>query len=548
MASNSSFRACLRLEVLTERCLLSTFTLGPDIRVSHGDPFKNTNADDIQHQSGTLYPGTAMETWMVVDPTNQDHIVGMWQQDRWSNGGCRGLMLGISFDGGQTWFDEPLPGVSKVAGGTAARASDPWLAFAPNGDLFAAALTVTAGGSPQNCVVVKSTDGGFTWQTPVTIPNSNGADKESIICDPSDPNYAYVVFTGAYSRTTDGGRTWSAARSLPTGSGSQIVVLPDGTLVDSDAYEVYRSTDRGQSWGSRIIVGNFDSQQVIDPNTHQPLRAGLGLGDIAVDPNTGAIYIVVEDTGVGGGRDGVAFTVSLDGGLHWSRAIKANQTPTNIPPLDQQAFIPTVQVAADGTVGVTYYDFRFNQNGPALLTDYWFVSGTPDGSGGITWGDELRLTGHSFDFEKAPFSVYGKFVGDYQGHGAAGNDLLSLFGHPHGKHGDDIYFRRAFSNGPSDAGGNAGITAQQLAAVLPASQDGTTSTITVTSDSATGQSGTVDGAALTDSLFDSGDPFAIQFNGDGQGIPLSVADMTMATGALNDELEVPAVWGGTGAF
>jgi hypothetical protein len=438
--------------------------------VSHGDPFKFLNGDDPQHQIGTLYPSTALENWLAVDPTNPDHIVGIWQQDRWSGGGCRGLVAGVSFDGGQTWQDVVIPGLSQVTGGVLPRTSDPWVSFAANGDLFAASLGVGNGGSPGNAQVSKSTDGGLTWLPPVVIPNSGGADKESITCDPNDPNVAYVVYTGAFSRTIDGGQTWSPARSLATGSGSQIVVLPDGTLVDSDGCEAYRSTNQGQTWGPVIsYFGNCDPRQVVDPNNGQPMRAGLGLGDIAVDPNSGAIYVVIEDAGVGpgGGNDGVAFTQSLDGGLHWTTPVKVNQTPGGIPLRDQQAFIPTVQVAGDGTVGITYYDFRFNTGGPTLATDYWFVPGTPDGSGGITWGQELRLTNKSFDYERAPFSVYGKMIGDYQGHAAAGNDFLELFGHPHGRNQDGIFFRRIYNLGP-DTAGNSGTQAVATALGGPA--------------------------------------------------------------------------------
>ena len=51
-----------------------------------------------------------------------------------------------------------------------------------------------------------------------------------------------------------------------------------------------------------------------------------------------------------------------------------NQTPTTIPIGNQQAFTPSVDVAADGTVAVTYYDFRNNTPTPATLpTDYFVV-------------------------------------------------------------------------------------------------------------------------------------------------------------------------------
>jgi hypothetical protein len=44
----------------------------------------------------------------------------------------------------------------------------------------------------------------------------------------------------------------------------------------------------------------------------------------------------------------------------WSPAIKVNRTPTTEPNFDQQAFSPSVDVADDCTVTVTYYDFRNN--------------------------------------------------------------------------------------------------------------------------------------------------------------------------------------------
>jgi hypothetical protein len=543
MPSISSCRARLFLEVLTERCLLSNFGLGPIVRVSHGDPFATCTADDIQHQSGTLYPGTSLETFMAVDPTNPNHFAGLWQQDRWSGGGSRGLELGISFDGGQTWQDAPLPGASVCSGGTTQRASDPWLAFAPNGDLYATVLTVTGQGSPVNVVVIKSTDGGLTWQPPVAIPNSSGADKESIMTDPSNPQNVYVVWTGAYSRSTNGGQTFAPAQSLPTGSGSQIVVLPDGTLVDSDGCEVFRSTDHGQTWGPSIFFfPNCNPQEVIDPNTHQTLRAGLGLGDIAVDPNSGALYVVIEDTGVGRGHDAVAFSQSLDGGFHWSTPVAVNQTPTNIPVLDQQAFLPTVQVAADGTVGVTYYDFRFNQSGPALLTDYWFVPGTPDGSGGITWGQELRLTHKSFDFEQAPFSVYGKMIGDYQGRASAGLDMLNLFAHPQGRREDAVFFRRVINlgNSPGTTGRDPGFTAQGLVARLQVDQAGASSPVDVGADNTTAQPLPGDAPATGDLLLDNPETSATWFIRDSAGLTHTAlsSDGTILALPVSEQIEV----------
>src|SRR5262249_32468106 len=93
-------------------------------------------------------------------------------QDRWSNGSARGLMAGVSFDGGRRWREMVIPGLTLCSGGTFHRASDPWVSFAPNGDLYLSVLGVDKGVSLNARTAVfasKSTDGGLTWTAPVTI-------------------------------------------------------------------------------------------------------------------------------------------------------------------------------------------------------------------------------------------------------------------------------------------------------------------------------------------------------------------------------------------
>ena len=76
--------------------------------------------------------------------------------------------------------------------------------------------------------------------------------------------------------------------------------------------------------------------------------------------------------------------------------IKVNETPTRIPIGNQQAFTPSVDVSANGTVAVTYYDFRNNTGAPPLLTDYFIVHchpATPTACASASnWGTEARLT------------------------------------------------------------------------------------------------------------------------------------------------------------
>jgi len=122
----------------------------------------------------------------------------------------------------------------------------------------------------------------------------------------------------------------------------------------------------------------------------------------------------------GGSHDDIAFSRSTDGGNTWSDPVKVNQT-TN----DAAAFTAAVHVRTDGTVAVTYYDFRNDRNGDATLdTDHWMVHSH---DGGRTWDpSEARLTPNSFDMRTAPFAV-GYFVGDYEGLDNAENAFTPLF-------------------------------------------------------------------------------------------------------------------------
>src|SRR5689334_6866493 len=50
-----------------------------------------------------LYLNSEVEPQVAVDPTNSNHLVGVWQQDRWIDGGSNGLVSAYSTDGGATW-------------------------------------------------------------------------------------------------------------------------------------------------------------------------------------------------------------------------------------------------------------------------------------------------------------------------------------------------------------------------------------------------------------------------------------------------------------
>jgi hypothetical protein len=396
-------------------------------------------------QVGTAIPNTSVEPFVAADPANPDHLVGVWQQDRWTNGGASGTLAAVSTDGGWNWTLS-VPRFTRCTGGVWDRASDPWVSIAPDGTVHQIALGIRGflTANPSNSVLaVRSKDGGLTWSDPVTIvqDTDGNEDKETITADPADARYVYAVWDRSdpgnrqpayFSRTTDGGATWEPARVIYDGGGGTystgniIVVLPDGTLVDmmnlyrgsGQSVMVMRSQDRGFTWSQPAIVSAVQTTGTLDTKTRTGVRAGPGLPSIAVDRRSGTLYIAWQDSRFAGGRyDGIVLAKSTDGGRTWTIPQQVNQA------YNVQAFTPAVAATGDGRVAVTYYDFRNDTNNPAvLLTNRWQVTSA---DGGGSWVE--TPVGATFDLLKGPALTGGTlFLGDYQGLAASARSFVSF--------------------------------------------------------------------------------------------------------------------------
>jgi hypothetical protein len=341
------------------------------------------------------------------------------------------------------------------------------------------------GTSPNAMLVMRSTNGGASWGNPSTLIRDESLnalnDKNSMTADPNDSNFVYAVwdrlasptsgtptpaafdnsrdFSGDvwFSRTTNGGASWEPARKIYKAGqiaqtiGNLIVVEPttggfNGELVDiftqvrfrknsgdtrGTFISAIRSTDHGANWTQKeVTISQFARGIVRDPDDSAAHRTGDINPEAAVDPNTGAIYVVWQASTFGP-RSSIALSRSTDGGLTWSTPIKVNATPTSIPLGNQQAFTPMVAVRNDRTVAVSYYDFRNNtaDGGATTPTDAWIVhchAATEDCTSSSSWDEEIRTTDTSFDSRQAPVAR-GFFLGDYEGLGTDGTSFFPFF-------------------------------------------------------------------------------------------------------------------------
>jgi hypothetical protein len=384
----------------------------------------------------------ASDPWLSFGPDGTLHAMSL-VTDAGPGGpaGDNGMVYNRSTDGGESW-------------------EDPIVLIKDSRSRFL---------NDKNSMTADPNDADFVYAVWDRLQSSQGS-----INNPE--NVRGLGFKGPiyFTRTTNGGDSWEPARKIfETGAnkqtlGNQIVVRPQGEVIDFFAditnrsnrrgpfpvhLSLIRSLNRGASWGrvikaeemipaSLLIGRNGDSTIDVenvpcpDPNEQGscPIRSGDLIPDVAVDPDNGNLYAVWMDIRFDGGiflvdHDNIAFSMSTNGGLTWSPAIKVNQTPTGEPNFDQQAFTPSVDVADDGTVTVTYYDFRNNEPSPARLeTDYFAVHCHSACSSPASWaGSEEQLTVESFDIRRAPYAR-GYFLGDYMGLANAGLDFLAAFG------------------------------------------------------------------------------------------------------------------------
>jgi hypothetical protein len=270
-----------------------------------------------------------------------------------------------------------------------------------------------------------------------------------------------------FSRTTDGGRTFSSPKQItPVQPGTPsltesrlpdptlLEVLPDGTLLNvyleanptpllgpnvrRIPWVVWaqRSRDQGQSWSTPVRVADIRPPGAPhDPDTGAEVRAFNVISTaLAADGTTYVVWNEIRSEG----SARILISRSRDGGRRWSR-------PGTVARLSTQAFLPSVAVMPDGTVGVSFDDFRNDKRRDGqLTTDVWFRHSHDRGR---SWR-ERHLAG-PFDMLTASrtssTAIAGRFVGDYQGLVALANGFGALFAQarPAARAGpSDVFFAR----------------------------------------------------------------------------------------------------------
>jgi len=173
-------------------------------------------------------------------------------------------------DGGNTWTTNtdnlPVLGISDIA----IDYSNPNIMYIATGDGDAAISLSNGGGDTKSIGVLKSTDGGTTWNT--TGLNWSVTSQKLIrrlVMNPGYPLELTAATSDGIYRTLDGGITWPQVQA---GYFMDVEFKPNNTdTLYASTYggnaEIYRSTDYGTTWSSvATLAGVIRIDLAVTPN------------------------------------------------------------------------------------------------------------------------------------------------------------------------------------------------------------------------------------------------------------------------------------------
>ena len=343
------------------------------------------------------------EEQIVMNPNDPDNMVAVWRDFRL---GYREVAFATTFDGWRTVARETL---FYAHGSEYIWDSDPGLTVDSAGNFYAVILSYISTSQPNALYVLKSSDGGLTWGQRSAVVQNTGSfeDKELIGCDRTNSPHQgnlYVPWSrGGYSilncRSTDGGVSWSSPLSLSSSGVNQWpvpAVGPNGEVYvgwidySSNRMMFSKSTNGGASFSGELLIkdvawGYGDVNGAITTFSYPAIDV-----DITSSPRRGWVYVAYADCESGTlSQTDLLFTRSTDGGTTWSTPVRINDDTLNNR---RDQFHPWLTIDKDGWLHACWLDRRLD---PAnMMMDCYYSYST---DGGATWAQNRRVSTVSCD-------------------------------------------------------------------------------------------------------------------------------------------------------
>jgi hypothetical protein len=350
-------------------------------------------------------------------------IVAAFQVARIYSGGGDDIGWATSTNGGISWTNGVLPGLTVYGGGGAnSAASDASVVYDAKHAMWLI-NTLPIGNNFDTVAVSRSPDG-IHWGNPIYVINNQDADKNWIGCDntPTSPHYGncYVEWDNPdvgdllyMSTSSDGGLTWSTPQTTAAqdyGICGNPLVMPNGNVVVPFAdfnggMSAFMSTNGGQSWTAAISIANAPSH-----GEDGGLRSA-GLPSAAIDGG-GKVYVSWSDCSFENNcaANDIVYSSSSDG-THWSAKVRIPSDPINSG-VDHFINGMGIDIATSGSsahMAMTYYYYPVSNCGNSCHLVAGFSLST---NGGQTWTAGRRLS-NNMQLSWLPNTFSGLMVADY---------------------------------------------------------------------------------------------------------------------------------------
>ncbi len=381
------------------------------------------------------WPGTQAEVSIAADPSDPSVVLAaaMSLSD--------GRILAMSSrDGGESWTRIPIP-----LGEGSSLDNDPMVAFDTRGAAYLARVPAGPGGTGVD--VVRSPDGGITWEPAVRVAGLDRNDKVALaVDDDAESPYrdrVYVAWKlprgGVFvSRSLDSGATFSPPQLVEQAvvTGLDLATGGDGTVYlafhdnPRRSIRVMRSQDGGETFEPSVEAAPVRAGWYLVPPSHC-IRPAIVHASVSVDrsagPFRGAVYAAWADYPPGIGFDrcpsvcgapaicvpDVYFSRSDDGGLTWSPPALVDDERTG----EVDRYHQWIRVdRSTGAVSVAYKDSR--NDATRAGADMYLRRST---DGGATWEPALRLSSAT---SRATTLIQ---FGDYQSVAAEGGNTYAAW-------------------------------------------------------------------------------------------------------------------------
>jgi hypothetical protein len=413
---------------------------------------------NVDASGNNILGDAANECVISVDPTDGNKMTIGWRQFNDVTSNFRQGGWGFTTDAGLTWM---FPGILQDN----VFRSDPVTKSDEVGNFFYLSLQSNVNQSFFCDDLWRSTNGGQSWVERSPDQGAGGGDKQWFTIDlTGGPGHGFqyqaddgINCSGGgveFQRSTDGGVTWQAPISIPNEPIYGTLDVDTNGNVFVGGYDGFSEFFCERS--SNAQIGG--QTPTFDQSTAVNLGGVLGFGGINGVGLTGMLFLAIDRSGgstsnniymlasvIPPGRNttDVMFVRSTDDGATFSAPVKVNDDPVNP---NKWHWFGTFAVAPNGRLDAVWYDTRNAANNTDSQLFYSFST-----DAGVTWSLNVAVSNSFNPFEGYPnqdkIGDYITIVSDDTGGNVAYSATFNFDPTPPAHHEEDVYYVRVSPTG-----------------------------------------------------------------------------------------------------